>query len=538
MTQPQILIHEMNFNLSTGKALFSKINLTFYQQKVGLVGINGIGKSTLIKLIAGELIPSSGSIQADGKISYIQQLQTLSPELTVAKLLGYEEKLYALQRIEQGSNDENDFAILNDDWLVKETLQKILCQFNLNSVSPYSQITELSGGELTRLFLTKAFSSSADFILLDEPTNHLDTQARKMLYQAILQWHGGLIIISHDRTLLNLMDEIIEISSLGISRFGGNYDFYKEQKDCLLNAKQNQLLEAKSFLEKTNRSIQSTREKHERRQAKGRELRKRGDQPKVLLDAMKNRSTASQGSLLIRHNRMLETAQEKLRIAKEQIEITNTMHVTLPKTYVPNNKVILKIEDLTFSYPGTENPIIKNFNLILKGAERIALLGSNGSGKTTLIKLILNELNPSNGTISLGTENTNYLDQHTNQLNPEKSILDNFLLLNSDATTNVAYQALAQFLFKNNSAHQLVKDLSGGEKLRAALACTLKSSNPPQLLILDEPTNHLDLNSVLNIESALKSYLGAMIVISHDQAFLESIGVEKIIHAPFVTFKK
>ena len=258
---------------------------------------------------------------------------------------------------------------------------------------------------------------------------------------------------------------------------------------------------------------------------------------------MSNRSTSSQGSLLIRSNRMLDAAHEKLRSAKEQLDIQDEIHVSLPQTYVPNGKVILEIEHLSFCYHQTTQPLISDFSLTIQGAERIALCGGNGSGKTTLINLILSmdptfqrdasRLKPSHGNIYLGTEHINYLDQNASQLNPELSILANFLQLNVDATENEAYQVLAQFLFKNVSALKLVKHLSGGEKLRALLACILKSSQPPQLLILDEPTNHLDLNSIKNIQSALKNYQGAMIVISHDQTFLESIAIERIIYAPF-----
>lgn len=533
MTHPQILIHEMSFNLPTGYAIFNNFNLALSKQKIGLVGKNGIGKSTLIKLIAGELLPSSGSILMEGKIAVVPQNPRFSSDLTVAEILGCEDKLNALYRIEQGSVEPNDFSILNDDWMIKERLEKQLTLFGLEVVSPYAKLKRLSGGELTRLLLTKAFSSNADFLLLDEPTNHLDIHARQQLYQAIQKWQGGLIVASHDRTLLNLMDEIVEISSLGVSSFGGNYDAYKEQKKCLINARQNQFLEAKNFLEKTKRSIQLTKEKHEQRQAQGRVLRKRGDQPKMLLDAMENRSTSSQNSLLIRHNRMNDSAHEKLRIAKEQLEIVDRINVSLPKTNVPNGKVILEIENLTFSYNEINEPLINSFNLAIRGPERIAVCGVNGSGKTTLIKLILNQLQPCHGKIYVGTELINYLDQNANQLNPEITILENFLQLNSDAKENDAYQALAQFLFKNVSALNLVKHLSGGEKLRALLACTLMSNHPPQLLILDEPTNHLDINSTISIESALENYQGAMIVISHDQTFLESIGIERIIYAPF-----
>lgn len=533
MMQPQILIHEMSFNLPNGKALFAKLNLAFASQKVGLVGNNGVGKSTLIKLITGELHPSSGSIQINGTIAHLQQNPLVRPELTVAKILGHEDKLNALQRIAEGSTNPNDFLTVNDDWLIKEKLKNELAMFDLDTLHPFSHLSTLSGGEFTKLMLTNAFLSNADFLLLDEPTNHLDSHACKKLYDAILKWQRGLIVVSHDRTLLNLMNEIVEISSLGISAFDGNYDFYKEQKECLIHAKQNQLHHAKSFLEKTKQSIQLTREKHEQRQAKGRDLRKRGDQPKMLLDAMENRSTSNQGSLLIRSNRMLNSAHKKLHLAKKQLEIQDEIHVSLPKTYVPNGKVILEIKHLSFCYPQTTESLINDFSLTIQGAERIALCGENGSGKTTLIKLMLNQLKPFCGKIYLGTERINYLDQHASQLNPELSILDNFLQLNIDAKKNEAYQALAQFLFKNVNALKLVKHLSGGEKLRALLACTLKSSNPPQLLILDEPTNHLDLNSMKSIESALKNYQGAMIVISHDQIFLKSIAIERMIYAPF-----
>lgn len=534
MTHTHILIQGMSFNLSTGQALFTKLNLALTKHKIGIVGKNGVGKSTLLKLIAGELHSSAGSIQINGNLFYVQQNPIICAQTTVAKILGYETKLKALYSIEQGSTDPDDFAILNDDWLILDKLQKLLIPFGLAHLSPETTLQTLSGGELTRLFLVQAFSSNADFILLDEPTNHLDIQARTALYHAIQTSTSGIIVASHDRALLNLMDEIVEISSLGVSSFGGNYDTYKTQKDSLTEARQSQFLEAKQSLEKAKRSVQLTKEKHEQRQSQGKALRARGDQPKMLLDAMANRSTAMQGSLTIRHNKMLNNANQKLHLAKEQLEMIEEIYVALPNTHVPNGKVILTVENLYFAYPG-KNTLINNFNLYLQGAKRFALTGNNGSGKTTLIKLILSQANllqdrlyPSDGKIYLGTERVSYLDQHASQLHAELSILENFMRLNVNATENEAYQALASFLFKNTAALKLVKHLSGGEKLRALLACTLLSQQPPQLLILDEPTNHLDIHSLKSIESALKNYQGAMIVVSHDQVFLAAIGVEAI----------
>lgn len=534
MTHTQILIHEISYTLPPDTVIFDNVTLVFAQFKTGLVGKNGIGKSTLIKLITGELVPDSGSIQISGYVAYVPQNPIISHDATVAGLLECEVKLKALHRIEQGSMDEEDFQHLNEDWDIEKRMRSELRAFSLDHLAFHHPVTCLSGGELTRLLLTKAFSSHADFLLLDEPTNHLDSHARKLLYDAIKAWQGGLIIVSHDRTLLNLMDEIVELSSAGASHFGGNYDHYKEQKEYLLHAREQQLIDARKFLKQTKQTIQLTKEKHQQRQARGEVLRRQGGQPKILLDAMENRSTASQGSLLIRHNRMLGNAEEKLRIAHESIEINNRISVDLPKTKVANGKLILKIENLTFSYPDCETPLIQRFNLTLQGPARVSLSGSNGSGKTTLIKLILNELQPSHGDIYIGTHQVKYLDQKAEILNPNLTILDNFLRLNDDATVNDAYRYLAQFLFKNITALKLVKHLSGGEQWRALLACTLMSNHPPQLLILDEPTNHLDIDSIESIESALKNYQGALMIISHDQPFLNAIGMERIIHAPFM----
>lgn len=385
MSQPQILIHEMSFNLPTGKALFNKLNLVFSPYKTGLLGNNGIGKSTLMKLVIGELCPHSGYIQLDGTIAYLPQDPPISSKVTVAGFLGCEEKINALDRIFQGSVNECDFNILNEDWEIKDRIQKQLTEFGLNTISLNRPLTGLSGGEVTRLMLSKVFFSDADFLLLDEPTNHLDATARQQLYHAIKQWPRGILVISHDRTLLNLMEDIVEFTTLGAYRFGGNYDAYQQEKNLLTEAKQKQLLDAKKLLNKTKRSIQLTKEKHEQRQAQGRALRRSGSQAKIILDAKEND----------------------------------------------------------------------------------------------------------------------------------------------------AYRSLAQFLFRNTTALKLAKDLSGGEKLRALLACVLMAKHPPQLLILDEPTNHLDIHSIQSIESALKHYQGAMIVISHDATFLKNIGIEKIIYAPF-----
>lgn len=529
----QIIIQQLHFSLPNQKILFRDLNTTLAQHKIGLVGKNGVGKSSLLKLINGEVPLQQGLVIHSAKLAYVPQNPVIPADVTIAEFLGFAQQLHALQRILKGSTDEIDFTVLNEEWDIEERLHKQLQAFGLGYIPHERFIHTLSGGELTRLFLTKVFHSDADFLLLDEPSNHLDREMRTQLYSAISAWQRGIIIASHDRALLNLMDEIIELTTLGISHFGGNYKFYVTQKQLEQNSNEQALLDAKKHLHKTQHSIQASKEKHQQKQAYGRRLRKSGSIDKLAANSAKGRSERTQSKLLIKETRMLEQANESLETAKQKIEITDEINISLPKTAVPNGKMILDLEDICFGF--NDKYIINNFSWKLMGPEKISLTGKNGSGKTTLVKLILGELQPQTGKILLGTEKINYLDQHSSLLKSDISLLKNYLLLNPNATERDAYDSLAKFLFRNVDALKTVNVLSGGEKLRALLACVLLGNNPPQLLILDEPTNHLDLNSIESIESALKNYLGAMIVISHDSNFLKNIGIEKIICAPFAS---
>lgn len=527
MSQPQILIHEMGYHLTSGLPLFKSLELSFSQRKIGLVGRNGVGKSTLLQLIAGYIQPLSGSIHSDGKIAYVPQNPIITHDLTVARLFGLENKIHALERVEQGSIDLLDYEIVNEDWECRQRLNQQLKSFDLKNIKHAQYLTACSGGEVTRLLLTKAFHSDADFLLLDEPTNHLDIHARQVLYAAIQQWNGGIIIASHDRALLNNMDEIIELTSLGATIYGGNYDAYVAQKNSDNAAHEQQLNDAKKFITKNKNSIQSSREKHEKKKSYGRQLRISGSIDKMAAGSKKGRSERTQSTLLIKEKRMIQNAENKLQSAKENIEITEVINVELPKTHVPNGKTIVEISHLSFTYQNMHQKLIDDFSLKIIGPEHIAIAGRNGSGKSTLMKLILGILTPTDGQIHIGTPYIAYVDQHASKLHPKESVIENFLILNPDATRNHAYRCLAQFLFRNTTAEKRVGELSGGQKIRALLACTLMANHPPQLLLLDEPTNHLDVDSMSGIESALKSYKGSIIVISHDRAFLNSVGITK-----------
>lgn len=530
MSNIQIAINNLNYSLPNGQHIFNNLVYTFAAEKIGLIGKNGIGKSTLLKLITGEFAPNSGSVNIIGKVAYCPQNYSIYAEQTIAEILAIQPKLEALDRIIQGSSNIIDFEILDEDWNIRERVNEQLSKFELR-LDLMRKIDSLSGGEITRLMLAKQFISNPDFIILDEPTNNLDLKSRNLLYKAVAEWSGGLLIVSHDRQLLNLMDKIVAITALGIKTYGGNFNAYVEQKTLEQDAVARQLEDAKKQINKISASVQKTLEQHAKRQAMGNKLRKKGGQPKILLNAMANRSSKTQSAMAIQKEHLITDAQKKLVAAKERVEINPEIKISIPKTFVPENKLVLQIKNLTFGHEKQE-PIINDFDLTIQGAERIAITGDNGSGKTTLLKLIIGELKPKSGNIIWGINQVRYLDQRVNLLDPNTSVLDNFRNFNPDVTENNARTFLAQFLFRNVTALKLVKDLSGGEKLRALLACILMAKDPPQLLILDEPTNHLDFESIASIESALKNYQGAILVVSHDEQFINNIGITRIVRTP------
>ncbi len=522
-----ITIQQLSYSNSDEKQIFHDLDLILPARKIGLVGANGIGKSTLLKLITKEITPNSGNLSV-AKVAYVPQDHSSYLYLSVASVLGIETKLAALQRINNGSIDIHDFDMVGEDWNLVETTKLLLQKFGCNKVDLNAMLRTLSGGEITKILLAKTFQADADWMILDEPTNNLDLRGRRLLYDAVQESTKAMLIVSHDRELLNLMEQIVELTPKDVKIYGGNYDFFVTQKQIANNAAEQQLANAKKQLRKTQQTIQTTKEKQQQKTAYGKTIRRSKSQAKVILDSMKERSGKTQKKLNVQQTRLAETVGNNMQQAKDAIEVSNEINIKLPKTFVPANKMILELEHVDFGYD-TNNLIIKDFNLIIQGPERIAISGDNGSGKTTLLQLMAGKLNPQRGKINVGVQNISYLDQHASGLNPALTVLDNFRLMHPDVTENNVRYFLAQFLFRAQYALKLVKNLSGGEKLRALLACVLFAESPPQLLLLDEPTNHLDLASIASIESALQCYQGAIVVASHDTRFLEHINITRMI---------
>ncbi len=511
-----------------GRVLFENLNLALGRERTGLVGANGVGKSTLLAIVAGERAPLAGAVALSGRVGLLRQTLGAPPEASVADRLSIAEDLARLTRCEAGEADGDDLAMA--DWDLEARAAEALAQMGLADLPFDRPASSLSGGQLTRLDLAALLIARPDLILLDEPTNNLDAAARAKVADLLRGWRGGALVVSHDRTLLREMDRIVELSSLGARVYGGNYDLYAERKAAERAAAERGLDQAEREADRAAREAQQALERKARRDSAGRKFAAKGSEPKILLGAMAERAenSGARGQQLAERRRA--AAAEAVEAAQAQVERVRSLAFDLPPSGLAAGKTVLEFDGVGFGYPGGP-AILQDISLKLIGPERVALVGPNGSGKTTLLRLAAGELTPISGVVRFNAR-TVLVDQQTAVLGQAGSILDAFQRLNPGAGLNAAHSALARFLFRNTAAHQAVDTLSGGERLRAALACVLSGAEPPQLLILDEPTNHLDLASLEAVEAAMRGYDGAILVVSHDPDFLAAIGVEREIRLP------
>lgn len=519
-----IILSNLSWSTPDGTALFTELNLAVGPERVGVVGRNGAGKSTLLHIIAGDLHPASGHVQVTGTLAMIRQETMQRPGDSIVDLFGVRAAFDLLERAEAGTASLEDLAAA--DWTLVTRIETALIRCDL-SVDPRTPLASLSGGQRSRASLAALIFAEPDFLLLDEPTNNLDRAGRKAVITLIRGWKSGAIIVSHDREVLEEMDAIVELTSLGATRYGGNYSTFRHIKDTELNAAQRSLAHAEKTLSQTARRAQQAAERKARKDGAGRRARAKGDQPKIVLDAARERAEASGGAGVRLRDARRDAAEDALATARDKIEVLQPVNMDIASTGLPANKVVLRLNDATGGYD-RDHPVIRNLSLTLTGPERIVIAGPNGSGKTTLLKLITGQITPCCGTVDL-TVPFAMLDQHLGLLDITQSLHENFLRQNPTADANSAHAALARFGFRASDALKTACDLSGGERLRAGLACVLGSNPPPMLLILDEPTNHLDLDGIVALETALAAYDGAVLAVSHDEAFLKSLATDRCI---------
>ncbi len=533
-TTPRIILNNVCFHLNQSPIRFNAINLSFESYTYGIVGRNGAGKTTLLQLILDEYKPDSGNILRSGKLLHVAQSHNnCDNTTTVSDALGVSTLLQALDRVNRGEVNQHDFDALSDNWDIEGRIKLALEAFQLSSLDLQSPFNQLSGGQKTKLHLAKTLIFPADFLLFDEPSNNLDSQSKQVLQQYIQQAKQGVIIISHDRTLLNQCDRIIEITPTSAQCYGGNYDFYKQQKETHRLAAEHALQACNEQLKQSKKLIQTRMERHQKNESYGKkeklkQIASKGRYDKIEINSKKGRSQNTNRRIRLQADKKLTQGIQLLEDSRQQLEVYEPLNINLESTAVPKQKTVLEIKDLYFAYDN-KIKLINNFNLKIIGPHRVAITGPNGCGKSTLIQLIRGAIAPSAGHIHLGLPQPAiaYLDQAVSFLKPELSLVDNFQLLNPGSKPFDAYHALAAFKFRNKEAEKQVGCLSGGERMRAGLAICLLSTPAPQLIILDEPTNHLDLDAIEAIEQALKLYQGAIIAVSHDDSFLYNIDIQQ-----------
>ncbi|RYD64984.1 MAG: ABC-F family ATP-binding cassette domain-containing protein [Verrucomicrobiaceae bacterium] len=517
-----ITISDLTWLTPEGSAVFSDLNLAFGTERAGLVGRNGVGKSTLLKVISGELKPFSGKVSVNGSIGALRQMVQVDPDETIVDLFGAREAFELLRRAESGEASGEELA--DTDWTLEGRILSSLGKMGLE-VEPETRLAHLSGGQRTRAALAALGFGEPDFLLLDEPTNNLDREGRGAVIGFLAKWRAGCVVVSHDRELLETMDAIVELTSLGATRYGGNWTHYRERKSQELAAARHDLADAEKRITEVARSAQATAERKARKDSAGAKMKLKGGAPRIGLGLQKDRAEGTSGENARLAEKRREQATNAAASARERIEILQPLTVVVPPTGLPPGKTVLTVDAVTVGYSRGE-PVLHELSFGIMGPERVAITGPNGFGKTTLLHVVAGKLVPWSGTVRIGTDFA-FLDQRAEVMDPALSIRDNFTRLHPQTDENGCRAALARFMFRADAALQVVSTLSGGQLLRAALACVLGGAKPPPLLILDEPTNHLDIDSIEAIEAGLLAYDGALLVVSHDEAFLDAIGITR-----------
>src|SRR5690349_10818112 len=384
--------HSLSFTWPDGTAVFEDLDAAFGPGRTGLVGVNGSGKSTLLKLIAGELTPTEGSVKVSGEVGRLPQTVTLDTALRVDEALGIAARRAALHAIEAGDVSEEHFETVGDDWDVEERALATLGELGLGHIGLDRRIGEVSGGESVLLRLAALLLRRPDVLLLDEPTNNLDLYARRRLYSAVASWPGVMVVVSHDRELLDLVDQIADLRAGEVTWYGGNFSAYEEALATEQEAAERMVRVAEADLKKQKRELVDAQVKLARRKRYGQKMFDQKREPKIVMGARKRAAQESAGKHRIMHEERLAEARERLDDAVEAVRDDDEIRVDLPYTAVPPGRTVLTLENLVLRY-GTR----VDGGLDLRGPERVALIGRNGAGKTTLLRTIAGELAPEAG---------------------------------------------------------------------------------------------------------------------------------------------
>jgi ATP-binding cassette subfamily F protein 3 len=501
---PEVVLDKLDLQLHPG-------------EKVGMVGVNGSGKSTILKLIVGQIQPDMGGVvrQKTLRIGYLAQETAFSGDRTIMEemhagvghLLKLQREIQAVSgEMEKLSGPELKATMKKYDRLCHDfeiaggyeyeiRILKTLAGVGFEPEMHYVKTSALSGGQLSRLGLAQVLMLDTDLLLLDEPTNHLDLQATEWLEKFLIGYNGAAVIISHDRCLLDKVAcKIIEVENRQARVWSGNYSNYVQTKQIERLQQEREHVRRVEMVERTLDFIARNKDQEGMRgTARGRKTRLK---------------------------RLLKENPDFLDKPKSQKTISFSFGKTDRKS-----DLVLRCEGLSKSFG--ELTLFENLTFDILSGQRIGITGPNGTGKSTFLCLALGRLEPSAGSIRMGRNlRVGYLDQHGDVLDPSRSVLDEARSINPTLSSEQVRNRLGAFLFTGDDVFKLCGDLSGGQRNRLML-CKLVLADP-DVLIMDEPTNHLDIASRQMLEAALEDYSGTMIVVSHDRYFLDRV-IDKLL---------
>ncbi|WP_430613601.1 ABC-F family ATP-binding cassette domain-containing protein [Flavobacterium sp. JP2137] len=523
-----IVLQDITYLHSDKSVLFSGLHFNVQaHDKISLVGNNGVGKSTLLNLIAGNIQPQQGRVFTDSKPYYVPQHFGQFNGDTVAQALHIADKLHALEAILKGEVSEENLRVLDDDWNVEVRSQEALEHWQLHEVDLHQKMDSLSGGQKTRVFLAGIRIHQPQIALLDEPSNHLDAPSRVLLYDYIETTRDTLVVVSHDRVLLNKIHGVCELSSRGMAFYGGNYDFYLAQKQVESEAMIQDVNHREKALRKAKAVERDTLERQQKLDARGKKKQEKAGIATIMMKTLKNKAENTASKLKGVHGEKREALAEELSALRRELPDVAKMKIDFDNSDLHRGKTLLKAQNINFKY-GAETLWNPPLSFEIRSGERWAIKGANGSGKTTLIQLMLGALEPLSGSLFRADMQAIYIDQDYSLIDNALSVYEQALVFNDGLwEEHQVKMRLNRFLFGNAAWSKPCSALSGGEKMRLMLCALTLSVRPPDLIVLDEPTNNLDIQNLEILTQAILDYRGTLLVVSHDAYFLNQIQVER-----------